>query len=84
MAQLRNLSIAYLNPATGGTLTARAEELSAGGRMATYAVRVHDEAGVLVADVQAMGYRTKKTAGRPGVDRTGGGLTCAPWASTSD
>ena len=58
-----NLSIAYLNPATGGTLTARAEELSAGGRMATYAVRVHDEAGVLVADVQAMGYRTKKPLG---------------------
>lgn len=55
-----NLSIAYLAPATGGMLTARAEELSAGGRMATYAVRVTDESGALVADVQAMGYRSKK------------------------
>ena len=55
-----NLSIAYLAPATGGTLTARAEELSAGGRMATYAVRITDEKGTLVADVQAMGYRTRK------------------------
>jgi len=56
-----NLSIAYLNPANGGVLTATAEELSAGGRMATYAVRVTDESGTLVADVQAMGYRTKKS-----------------------
>ena len=55
-----NLSIAYLNPATGGTLTAKAEELSSGGRMATYAVRVYDETGTLVADAQAMGYRTQK------------------------
>ncbi len=55
-----NLSIAYLNPATGGTLTAKAKELSAGGRMVTYSVQVFDETGILVADVQAMGYRTKK------------------------
>lgn len=55
-----NLSIAYLNPATKGVLTATAEELSAGERMATYSVKVEDEAGKLVADIQAMGYRTKK------------------------
>ncbi|MGE4420814.1 MAG: PaaI family thioesterase [Pseudodesulfovibrio sp.] len=54
-----NLSIAYLKPATGRRLTATATELSAGGHMATYSVRVTDEAGTLVADVQAMGYRTK-------------------------
>jgi acyl-CoA thioesterase len=53
-----NLSIAYLKPASGKRLTAEAKELSAGGRMATYSVRVTDEAGALVADVQAMGYRT--------------------------
>ena len=52
-----NLSIAYLKPATDGVLTAKAEELSAGGRMATYSVRVTDASGKLVADVQAMGYR---------------------------
>lgn len=52
-----NLSIAYLKPATEGVLTATAEELSAGGRMATYSVRVTDDKGTLVADVQAMGYR---------------------------
>ncbi|MEF2231576.1 MAG: PaaI family thioesterase [Pseudodesulfovibrio sp.] len=55
-----NLSIAYLSPATGPTLTATAEELSAGGRMATYSVRVFDADGTLAADVQAMGYRTGK------------------------
>jgi acyl-CoA thioesterase len=54
-----NLSIAYLKPATGRELTATARELSAGGHMATYSVRVTDESGKLVADVQAMGYRTK-------------------------
>jgi acyl-CoA thioesterase len=54
-----NLSIAYLRPATGKRLTATATELSAGGHMATYSVRVTDETGTLVADVQAMGYRTK-------------------------
>ncbi|MCJ2166102.1 MULTISPECIES: PaaI family thioesterase [unclassified Pseudodesulfovibrio] len=55
-----NLSIAYLNPATDGTLIAKAQELSAGGRMATYSVKVFDDGGALVADVQAMGYRMKK------------------------
>ena len=55
-----NLSIAYLNPATDGVLTATAEELSAGGRMATYSVKVTDESGQIVADVQAMGYRLNK------------------------
>jgi acyl-CoA thioesterase len=54
-----NLSIAYLKPATGKELTATARELSAGGHMATYSVRVTDETGKLIADVQAMGYRTK-------------------------
>ena len=56
-----NLTIAYLAPATGGTLTARAEELSAGGRMATYAVKVFDDADTLIADMQATGYRMKKS-----------------------
>lgn len=55
-----NLTIAYTAPATGGLLTARAEELCAGKRMATYSVRVIDEDGTLVADVQAQGYRTGK------------------------
>jgi acyl-CoA thioesterase len=54
-----NLSIAYLKPAKGPRLIAHAEELSAGGRMATYSVKVLDAEGVLVANVQAMGYRTK-------------------------
>lgn len=58
-----NLSISYVRPATGGTLTARAEELSAGRRMAAYSVKVYDDCGELVADVQAMGYRTGKSLG---------------------
>lgn len=56
-----NLSIAYLKPAMDGTLTARAEEISAGGHMATYSVKVYDDADEIVADVQAMGYRMKKS-----------------------
>ncbi len=56
-----NLSIAYLKPATKGTLTARAEEISAGGHMATYSVKVYDDAKEIIADVQAMGYRMKKS-----------------------
>ncbi|QGY40151.1 hotdog fold thioesterase [Pseudodesulfovibrio cashew] len=56
-----NLSIAYLKPGKGECLTATAEEISAGGRMATYSVRVCDDSGELVADIQAMGYRTKKS-----------------------
>ena len=56
-----NLSIAYLNPATNGVLTATAEEISAGGRMATYSVKVTDDSEQIVADVQAMGYRMKKS-----------------------
>lgn len=55
-----NLSIAYLKPGLSGTLTATAKELSAGGRMASYSVQVHDEKGTLIADVQATGYRTQK------------------------
>lgn len=55
-----NISIAYLNPAAGPVLTAKAKELSAGRRMATYSVKVTDESDQLVADVQAMGYRLKK------------------------
>lgn len=55
-----NLTIAYVRPATGATLTARAEELSAGRHMVTYSVKVFDESGGLVADVQAMGYNTGK------------------------
>jgi acyl-CoA thioesterase len=61
-----NLSIAYVKPATGATLTARAEKLSAGRRMATYSVRVYDDAGELVADVQAMGYNTGADLGELG------------------
>jgi len=56
-----NLSIAYLKPATNGTLTAKAEEISAGGCMATYSVKVYDDDNEIVADVQAMGYRMKKS-----------------------
>jgi len=55
-----NLTIAYLAPATDGTLIATAEELSAGGRLATYSIKVHDDANRLIAEVQATGYRTKK------------------------
>lgn len=61
MALAVNLSIAYLKPAIDGTLTAKAEEISAGGRMATYSVKVFDDSGEIVADVQAMGYRMKKS-----------------------
>ena len=56
-----NLSIVYLKPAMDGTLTAKAQEISAGGHMATYSVKVYDDTDEIVADVQAMGYRMKKS-----------------------
>lgn len=52
-----NVSISYVNAATEGWLTATAKEISRNHRLATYTVRVEDEAGDLVALFQGMVYR---------------------------
>ncbi|MEW6755256.1 MAG: hotdog fold thioesterase [Candidatus Latescibacterota bacterium] len=56
-----NVSISYLKGAGRGTvLTAQAEEVAPHPRLASYAVRVTDEAGELVAIFQGMVYRKKE------------------------
>jgi acyl-CoA thioesterase len=55
-----NLTIAYVKPATNGTLTAHARERSTGGRLAVFSVEVLDDHNELVAEVQATAYRTKR------------------------
>lgn len=52
-----NVSIAYLAAASTGILTAEAVEVSRGRKLATYTIRVSDEAGTLVAALQATAYR---------------------------
>jgi acyl-CoA thioesterase len=52
-------SIHYHRPVSSGQLTATARELSAGGRLASYLVEVHDQEGNLAASFHGMVYRKK-------------------------
>lgn len=52
-----NLSITYIRAARQGTLWAEARESALKRRVGTYEVRVTDDAGELVAIVQALAYR---------------------------
>ncbi len=54
-----NVSISYLKAVGAGTLTATATEVSLNPTLATYEVRVTNEAGELVATFQGMVYRKK-------------------------
>ncbi len=54
-----NVSIAYLKATTKGTLFAEAEEVSRNPKLATYAVRVTNEDGELIALFQGTVYRKK-------------------------
>lgn len=56
-----SVSIQYVKAARGGTLTATARETSLGGRLATYAVDITDDAGDLIAIFQGMVYRKRET-----------------------
>ena len=57
VAMAINVSISYLKAVTGGTLFAEADEISLNPKLGTYAVRVTDETGDLVATFQGMTYR---------------------------
>jgi len=50
-------SIAFVKAGTGKTLYAEAREVSLGGRMATYAVTISNDAGETLAAVQGTLYR---------------------------
>lgn len=50
-------SITFVKPGTGKTLFAEAREVSLGGKMATYAITISNDAGVAVAAVQGTVYR---------------------------
>lgn len=52
-----NVSIAYLQPPSGGTLEAEATEVSRSRRLGTYDVTVHDGEGSIVAVFRGMAYR---------------------------
>ena len=54
-----NTSVSFVKAATGGTLHADACELSRNPKLATYTVRISDDAGDLVAIFQGMVYRKK-------------------------
>lgn len=61
-------SISYLRPGTGSTLYAEAKEVSLGGKMATYAITITNDAGVTLAACQTTVYRkdmvyTKESTG---------------------
>jgi len=52
-----NVSISFLKAVTSGVLTAQAKELSRNPSLASYEVRVTDEAAELIAIFQGMVYR---------------------------
>lgn len=52
-------SIHYHRPVSQGVLTATAQEISQGGRLASYLVEVRNESGELTASFQGMVYRKK-------------------------
>ena len=58
-----NASISFVKAAMEGTLTATAEETSINPKLATYEVKVTDEAGDLVATFHGMVYRKTSKPG---------------------
>ncbi len=55
-----NASISYLKAVTGGVVTAEAEEVSLGSRLATYLIRVRDGEGSEIALFHGTVYRKKE------------------------
>lgn len=58
-AVLINSSISYFKAVSSGTLYATAEEESCNPKLATYIIRVTNEAGELLALIQSTAYRKK-------------------------
>ena len=63
LAMAINVSISYFKAIESGTVTAEAEEASFNPKLATYLVRVRDEAGTQIALFQGTVYRKKQTLG---------------------
>lgn len=63
-----NASIWFVKAATQGTLYAEAAEVSRNPKLATYSIRVTDDAGEIVALFEGMVYRKKDQIGRPAQD----------------
>lgn len=61
----RQVSITYLSPAKGQTLTAEARCLKAGRRTCLYEVEVTDEAGTYVAHAAINGFTTGPAVEKP-------------------
>lgn len=55
-----NTNMNFINPAFGGTLEARAREVSNNPRLGIYQVDIHDEKGQLIAQFQGTAYRKKE------------------------
>ncbi len=55
-----NTSVSFVKAATSGTLHAEAVELSHNAKLATYAVKITDDDGDLVAFFQGIAYRKKE------------------------
>jgi acyl-CoA thioesterase len=60
-----NASIWFVKAATEGTLYAEATEVSLNPKLATYSIKVTDEAGELIAIFEGMVYRKKDPIGQP-------------------
>jgi acyl-CoA thioesterase len=58
-----NASISYLKAVAGGTLSAEGAEVALNPRLASYTIRVTDDAGDLAAIFQGMVYRKKDPIG---------------------
>ena len=56
-----NTSVSFVKAATGGTLYAEAVEQSRNPRLASYSVRITDDADDVVAIFQGMVYRKKES-----------------------
>jgi acyl-CoA thioesterase len=54
-----NTSTSFINPATGGTLFAAAEEISLNNKLGNYQVRITDQDDKLIAQFQGTAYRKK-------------------------
>lgn len=67
LAMAISASISYFRAVTSGTLSASAEEISLNPRLATYLIRIEDDAGMVIAHFQGTVYRKKdRIADLPG------------------
>jgi acyl-CoA thioesterase len=60
-----NANICFVKAATQGVLYAEAAEVSRNPKLATYSIKVTDDAGEIIALFEGMVYRKKEPIGRP-------------------